>query len=48
MNSVLELPWCNGLDGVWVIVNRLLKIGHFIPCPRIIDALGLVKLVIQR
>jgi transposase InsO family protein len=41
---VVGLPECEGFDAVWVVVDRLSKMGHFIHCHTTMDALGLAKL----
>jgi len=43
MHFVVGLPECEGFDAVWVVVDRLSKMRHFIPCHTTIDALGLAK-----
>jgi hypothetical protein len=47
MDFVVGLPECEGFDAVWVIVDRLLKMRHFIPCHTTIDTVGLAKLFLQ-
>jgi hypothetical protein len=44
MHFVVGLSECEGFDAVWVVVGRLLKMRHFIPCHTTIDAVGLAKL----
>jgi len=41
---VVRLPECEGFDAIWVVVDWLSKMRHFIPCHTTIDALGLVEL----
>jgi len=47
MHFVVGLPECEGFDTIWVVVDRLLRTQHFIPCHTTIDALGLAKLFLQ-
>jgi hypothetical protein len=47
IDFVVGLPECEGFDAVWVVVDRLLKMRHFIPCHMTIDAVGLAKLFLQ-
>jgi hypothetical protein len=47
MDFVVGLPQCEGIDAAWVVVDRLSKIRHFIPCHTTIDAIGLAKLFLQ-
>jgi hypothetical protein len=44
MDFVVGLPECEGFDAVWVVVDRLLKMRHSIPCHTIMEAVGLAKL----
>ena len=32
MDFVTGLPWSDGNDAIWVVVDRLTKIRHFVPC----------------
>jgi len=47
MDFVVGLPECEGFDAIWVAVDRLSKMRHFIPCHMTIDALGLVELFLR-
>jgi len=38
MDFIVELPKINGFDAVLVIVDRLTKMAHFLPCSTTIDA----------
>jgi len=44
MDFVVGLLECEGFDAVWVVVDILSKMWHFIPCHTTIDAVGLAKL----
>jgi len=47
IDFVVELPECEGFDAIWVVVDRLLKMRHFIPCHTTIDAVGMAKLFLR-
>jgi hypothetical protein len=47
MDFVVGLPECEGFDTVWVVVNRLSKIRHFVPCHTTIGAVGMEKLFLR-
>jgi len=44
MDFIMGLPECEGFDAIWVVVDGLSKMRHFIPCHTTIDALGLAEL----
>jgi hypothetical protein len=47
MDFVVGLPECDGFDAVWVVVDRLSEMRHFIHCHTTIDAVGLAKLLLR-
>ena len=47
MDFVTGLPASQGYDAIWVVVDRLTKARHLVPCCSSIDAAGLVDLFIQ-
>jgi hypothetical protein len=47
MDIVVGLPECEGFNAVWVVVDRLSTMRHFIPCHTTIDAVGLAKLSLR-
>jgi hypothetical protein len=46
MDFVTGLPWSNGYDAIWVVVDRLTKERHLIPCCTDVDAKELANLFI--
>ena len=48
MDFVVGLPWSDGNDAVWVVVDRLTKQRHFVPCQSTVDAKDLVELFVAR
>ena len=44
IDFVVGLPECEGFDAIWVVVHRLPKMRHFIPCHTMIDAVELTRL----
>ena len=44
MDFVVGLPESGGFDAIWVVVDRLTKQRHFVPCRSDIDAAGLADL----
>jgi hypothetical protein len=47
MDFVVGLPECEGFDAVWVVVDWLSKMRHFIQCHTTIDAIGLAILFLR-
>jgi len=48
MHFVVGLPECEGFDAIWVVVDRLSKMRHFIPCHTTIDAIEMAKLSLRQ
>jgi transposase InsO family protein len=46
MDCVTGLPWSNGCDAIWVVVDRLTKERHLVPCRTDVDAKELANLFI--
>ena len=44
MDFVVGLQECKGFDAIWVVVDTLSKMRHFIRCYMTIDALGFAEL----
>ena len=42
-----KLPKSQGYDTIWVVVDRLTKAGHFVPCCSSVNATGLADLFVQ-
>ena len=47
MDFVVGLPWSNGCDAIWVVVDRLTKQRHLVPCTSTVDAKDLADLFVQ-
>jgi hypothetical protein len=47
MDFVTGLPECEGYDAIWVVVNRLSKMRHFVPFHTTIDARGLAEIFLK-
>jgi len=47
MDYVVGLPEYGGYDALWVVVDQLSKMRHFIPCHKRMDALGLSELFLR-
>jgi len=41
MDFVTNLPWSNGNDAIWVVVDQLPQMHHLVPCRTTIDASSL-------
>jgi transposase InsO family protein len=46
MDFVTVLPWSNGCDAIWVVVDHLTKERHLVPCRMDVDAKELPNLFI--
>lgn len=44
MDFITGLPWSDGFDSVWIVVDRLSKMRHFIPCQNTCTAQDLADL----
>jgi len=47
MDFVSGLPWSNGNDAIWVVVDQLTKMRHLVPCRTTIDAPSLTDLFLD-
>jgi transposase InsO family protein len=47
MDFVTGLPWSNDHDAIWVVVDRLTKQRHLVPCRTTVDARDLADLFLQ-
>jgi hypothetical protein len=47
IDFVVGLPECEGFDPVWVVVDRLSKMRHYIPCHTTREV-GLAKLFLRK
>jgi transposase InsO family protein len=47
MDYVTGLPECEGNDPFWVVVDRLSKMRHLVPCRTTIDARGLAEMFLK-
>ena len=47
MDFVVGLPESDGFDAIWVVVDRLSKQRHFVPCTSTITAEGLAQLFLD-
>jgi hypothetical protein len=49
MDFIVDLPrTCTGYDSIWVVVDRLTKVAHFIPVKTTYNSVVLVELYISR
>ena len=47
MDFVTDLPESNGYDAIWVVVDRLTKMAHFIPCRKDMDTKQFIQLFLR-
>jgi hypothetical protein len=47
MDFVIGLPILDSHDAIWVVIDRLTKMRHFVPCSTTIDAKELANLFIM-
>jgi hypothetical protein len=47
MDFIMGLPECEGYNAIWVVVDRLSKMRHFVPCHTTIDARGLAEMFLK-
>jgi len=47
MDFITGLPECEGYDAIWVVVDRLSKMRHFVPCQTTVDARGLAEMFLK-
>ena len=47
MDFVTGLQWSQGRNTIWVVIEHLTKVRHFVPCRKSIDAAGLADLFIE-
>jgi hypothetical protein len=48
MDFVTGLPWSEGYDAIWVVVDRFTKMRHLVPCRTTTDASQLAEMFIDR
>ena len=47
MDFVTGLPWSRGYDAIWVVIDRLTKACHLVPCRTTVDAADLADMFIE-
>jgi len=47
MDFVTGLPWSNGNDAIWVVVDPLTKMHHLVPCRTTFDTPSLADLFLD-
>ena len=47
MDFVTGLPWSRGYDVIWVVIDRLTKARHLVPCRTTVDAAVLADMFIK-
>lgn len=47
LDFVTGLPECEGYDAIWVVVDRLSMMRHFVSCKTTVDARGLAEMFLK-
>ena len=47
MDSIIDLPLTNGNDSIYMVVNWLIKMAHFIPCTKVVTEEETTKLFLD-
>ena len=47
MNLITDLPKSEGYDTILVVIDRLMKMSHFIPCSKDLDARQFANLFLK-
>jgi len=47
MDFVTGLPECEGYDAIWVVVDRLTKLRHYVPCRTTVNARGVAEMFLR-
>jgi hypothetical protein len=48
MDFIVSLPESHGYTAIWVVVDRLTKMSHFVPCTGSITAKELAELFMDK
>lgn len=47
IDFIIPLPWSNGFNNIWVVIDRLSKMRYMVPCKGDINIVGLANLFIN-